>query len=294
VVLGSAAVAACGGGSSSSSTTVAGPSSSTSSSSSTTSTTAGPPATGPATARLALAGDAALTGSLTQPSVSCSFPGFDGLSITVLAQTIAPNVSTFIIVTGATVHVRVASGSGKTYLERAFDGTGVSGYDPARGARLDTKLTESVASKGAHAGTLPAATSLNGDISCGAQKPGSSTLVLSGETGGGALTGTPDPVRVSCFTTASGKGASVVGIVNVGSKRALAFISGQPDSFTVLLETKGATTTRFFRGQGAGISTPTAQGVHISGDAHEQNVAGGVAHTLHVAGDAVCGSTVGH
>jgi hypothetical protein len=35
---------------------------------------------------------------------------FDGLTITVFAQTIAPNVSTFIIVTGATVHVRVASG----------------------------------------------------------------------------------------------------------------------------------------------------------------------------------------
>lgn len=50
---------------------------------------------GPSTATLSFAGDQAVTGPLTAPSLACSFPTLGGPTITVLAGTVAPNVSTF-------------------------------------------------------------------------------------------------------------------------------------------------------------------------------------------------------
>ncbi len=280
------ALASCGGGSSSSSSTSAAPTS-------TPSTTAVSTATGPATAQLTFAGDQALAGALTKPTISCSFPGFDSLAINVFAHTIDPNISTLIVVTSSAVHVRIDSGSGASYHERDFSGTGVSGYDPAGGAHVDSSLSETAGSTGTTAGTLAAVEAINGDIGCGAQRPGSSTIVLSGDTGSGSVTGTLNPVRVACFTSSTGTlDATAIGIANVGTARALTFVTGQPDSFTVSFAIQGGP-TRVFRATGAGSSVPTAQGMHVSGDTVEQGAAAGTAHTVHVEGDAVCGSTIG-
>jgi hypothetical protein len=231
-----------------------------------------------------------LAGPLTPTSISCAFPGLDGSTITVLARTVDPNAQTFIIVTGAAVRVRVASGSGKTYLERDFDGKGVSSYDAARGGHLDAALHESVVAKGG-AKTLPAAMSIKGDIHCGGQTPGSSTIVLSGETGIGAIGGTLSSVRVRCATDTRGKVVTAVGIAKVGAKRALVFVDGQPNAFTLVVEPAGATTALVFKSSGNTAATTTGRSMHVSGNATDQPVAGQRAHTVHAAGDAVCGAS---
>ena len=277
------AMVSCGGGSSKSAVTTSTPTSGA------TPTTA-ELGTGPATATLTMGGDKVLAGPLTPTSISCGFPGLDGSTITVLARTVDPNAQTFIIVTGAAVHVRVASGSGTTYLERNFNGKGVSGYDAARGAHLDVALQESVVAKG-RAKTLPAATSIKGDVHCGGQRPGSSTIVLSGETGIGAISGTLSSVRVTCATDTLGKVVTAVGIAKVGAGRALVFVDGQPNAFTLVVEPAGATTALVFKSSGSTAATTTGRGMHVSGNAIEQPVAGKSAHTVHAAGDAVCGAS---
>jgi hypothetical protein len=41
------------------------------------------------------------------------------------------------------------------------------------------------------------------------------------------------------------------------------------------------------------VATLTATGAHVDGDAVEQNVTkGSTAHTIHVSGDVICGTTV--
>jgi hypothetical protein len=185
------------------------------------------------------------------------------------------------------VRMRVASGSGSTYRQREFDGTGVTGFDGARGAQIDSTLHENKAAAYSP-GTLPAATSIKGDIYCGGQRPGSSTILVSGDTGEGVVSGGLDPVRVQCHTSTLGKTVNAVGILKLGTKRVLVFVNGQPGSFMVLISPPGGTTKNFKSASGTATTTDT--GMHVSGDVVEQ-VAAGTAHTVHAAGDAVCGAT---
>jgi hypothetical protein len=231
-------------------------------------------------------------GRRVDPDVDLLFvPRFDGPKITVLANTVDAGAGTFMIVSGTAVHVRVSSGSGKSYLERDFDGKGVSRFDAARGARLDAVLRESGVASGASK-TLPVATSIKGDIGCGGQRPGSSTIALSGDTGRGAISGTLASVRVTCATDTLGKIVTAVGIAHVGAQRAVVFVDGQPNAFTIYVEPAGET-AQVFKSSGGTAATTTGQGMHVSADAVEQVAAGRTAHTVHASGDAVCGVT-GH
>lgn len=138
------------------------------------------PSKGPATATFTFSGAKGLAGAATKPAIRCGEPSFDGLSIDVFAQPADPAVLDRIVVTAGTVTVRVAAGAGATYTERDFEGTGVTGFDPATGAQIDTKLSETTAA-GLHHGTLGAVTSLKGTIDCGGQTAGTSTLTLIGD-----------------------------------------------------------------------------------------------------------------
>jgi len=60
-------------------------------------------------------------------------------------------------------------------------------------------------------------------VAC-AGTPGSSTIVLSGTTALGAISGKQNPVRVGCITNAQGHFVNAVGIVKVGASRALVFV----------------------------------------------------------------------
>jgi hypothetical protein len=215
-------------------------------------------------------------------------PSTDGLQISVLARPVDPNLSVYIFITAGKLTVRFDSGAGATYTERDFAGTGVTGFDPAKGAQIDTTLTE-VPTTGAH-GSLGILTSIRGTVDCGSQLPGSSTLVLSGPTAKGTLAGGIDPVNVECVTDTYGSRVQIIGIAQVGSTPTLAVISISSGAFTVSLSGDG-----FFRSGSTASVKLTPTGGEVDGDMTEQQAAGttSAAHTIHMTGSATCGTRIG-
>jgi hypothetical protein len=248
------------------------------------------PTKGPATQNLTIAGPAGASGAVSLAAIRCNLPptdGTSGLQISVLGRPTDPNLSVYIFVSPGNVTVRYDSGSGATYVERDFAGTSVTGFDAATGAQIDSPLTE-VLNKDAH-GTLGVLTSISGSIDCGNQLPGSSTLTFSGPTLKGALSGGLSLANVECVTNSFGQSVSVLGMVTVGTTPTAMVMSISPGTFTVYPVGAG-----FYRNTATAVATLTATGAHIDGDGLEQNVAkGATAHTIHVTGDVVCGTTIG-
>ena len=244
------------------------------------------PTKGPATQHLTLTGPAGAAGAVTNAGIRCNLPSTDGLQISVLGQPTDPNLSVYIFVQPGKLSVRYDSGSGPTYVERDFAGTGVTSFDAATGAQIDAQLTE-VPNQDAH-GTLGVLTAISGSIDCGNQTPGSSTLAFSGPTPKGTISGGLDPVNVECVTNTYGKSVSVFGIAQVGSTPTFLVVSISPGTLSISASGDG-----FFRNSATTVATLTATGAHVDGDAVEQNVTkGSTAHTIHVSGDVICGTTV--
>jgi hypothetical protein len=259
-----------------------------------------PPATalGPATATLTFTGDPGLAGPATKAQVSCNFPKPDGsLTIFVLDQPSEPAAVFNMHVSAGKVSVGVYSGSGTGFRGRNFQGSGVTGFDAAKGARIDSTLTE-VTGSGDNPGPLGAITSIKGVIDCGSQTPGTSTITLSGDTAEGSVNGGLHPFRAECDTSASiGNRVFLVGAGRVGSAKALFEITFATDAITIfefVVGTPGA--SHSYAVKGAGVATLTANGAHVAGDAVEQAPTSGsaqaAAHTLHVVGSVTCGTTV--
>jgi hypothetical protein len=270
---------ACSNGSDSSDTTVTPPRS-------TTTTTEARPASEPPTASIELTGDAGLSGAAGNPSVRCNFPDLEGLSIAVLAE--APDASTLIRVRllPEKVTVVLSSGSGADYHERSFEGTGVTTFDAAQGAAFDSELTETAAAAGATPGDLGALTSIEGTVACGDQTPGTSTVTITGDTAEGSLNAAVlDPVRVECTGSPDGDEVVVLGLVTVGSTRALVKIGLSSDGSIALDETL-ANGSHSFRAPGSWTST--SDGGEVRADVVEQEAT--PARTLHVEGEVSCGS----
>ena len=246
------------------------------------------PTKGPASESLGVVGPAGATGGVTNAAVRCNFPAADGSTyINVIGQPVDPNLSVYINVSAGLVNVRFDSGSGATYVERDFTGTGVTNFDAAKGATIDTKLAE-VGTSGAP-GSLGVLTSLSGTIDCGNQLPGSSTLLLSGATPKGALGGGLSPVNAECVTNTFGKSVSLIGVAQVGSTPTLAVISISPGTASVSLSGDG-----FFRNTATAVATLTPTGAHVDADLVDQNPAKGTkATTIHMSGDVTCGTTTG-
>jgi hypothetical protein len=244
------------------------------------------PTKGPATQELTLAGPTGAAVPVTGAGIRCNLPSADVPQISVLARPSDPNLSVYIFVQSGKVSVRYDSGSGSTYIERDFAGTGVTNFDAAKGATIDSALTE-IPNNDAH-GSLGVLTSISGTIDCGNQMPGSSTLTFSGLTPTGALGGGLDPVNVECLTNSNGPSVSILGVFEVGSTPADVVMSVSPGTFTVYSVGAG-----FYRNTGTAVVTLTATGAHVDGDGIEQNLAAGAkAHTIHVSGDVICGTTV--
>jgi len=292
-----ALLGACGGSSSSTTTTTPGTSSTPGSSTpaSTSPTTDVPPSTtapGPATAAFLFSGSGHLDGALNQPAVSCSFPWPTGPSITVGGNTNQTGVGTFVIITSRGVVVRIASGSGTTYLQREFSGGGVSGFNPSRGAELNSTLIETVPATGA-ATALPAATKITGSVNCNGQTPGTSAITINGMSSLGAVNGTLSEARVTCSHYSSiGDSVSAVGVVQVGGQRAILFVNSAQGKAMIVLEQ--GNTAYIFNSKIAGTATVTTRGVAVSGTVIEQPISGHPAPTaadqLQVSGSATCGS----
>src|SRR5215475_5828305 len=94
----------------------------------------------PSDTSLSFSGDSGLDGGLSKAEITCSFPDVEGLRISIFAQAPDSRFSYRIAVGAERVLVHVDSGSGPTFRERNFEGTGVSGFDAARGAHVDAKL----------------------------------------------------------------------------------------------------------------------------------------------------------
>ena len=269
------AVAACGGGSSSSGTT-------------TTTTTAVPK--GPPTAAINVTGDAGLTGDLSKISVSCGGPGLDGSSITLgsLAPGQQDPAAPFftIFLTAGKVFVRVSTGSGTDFQVREFTGTGVSGFDAATGAKVDSPLSETTPA-GSNKGTIGAVSAVKGSVDCGNFTPGTSSVKITGTTADGAVDASLDPALVTCTTNQQGNFVVVRSVVSIGSTKALFFVTTQPDGALSVFETVQPSVQHQYLAL-AGAGSPRTDGVTIKGDAVEQNAT--PPHTIHIEGDATCGT----
>jgi hypothetical protein len=242
--------------------------------------------TASSTARISLTGDVGLTGVATDPSVRCNFPDLEGLGIAVLAHPPDSALLARIRLAPSTVKVVVSSGSGPDYHERAFEGTGVTSFDAAKGAVVDSTLTETAARAGSTSGSLGAMTGIKGSVECGDQTAGTSTVTITGDTAEGALAGAVlDPVRVECAESPDGDEVIALGLMQVGSVKALVKLGLTSDGAVTVDETLPSVSHRFMA---SGSSTITSTGAHVRADVIEQEVAT-PAPTLHVEGDLSCG-----
>ncbi|MEY2433423.1 MAG: hypothetical protein QOC92_3148 [Acidimicrobiaceae bacterium] len=240
-----------------------------------------------ATAQFAFTSDNGLAGAASNLTVRCGFPDFAGPSIAVLARAPDAAVQFRVGITAGKVSVRLGSGSGADYHERAFEGPGVKGFDSTGGAQIDSLLTDAAASPGSTTGALGAVTSIKGSVDCVGQDPGSSTITVTGETAEGPLIAARlEQVRAECFNP--GDEVVVLGILNLGFTKAFVEYGLRPDGIDVVETLQAGGEHRYH--SPAGTATLTGQGAHASGDAVEQDAA--PPHTLHVEGDAVCGTPI--
>jgi hypothetical protein len=238
------------------------------------------------TARISLTGDVGLSGAATDPSVRCNFPDLEGLSIAVLAHPPDSALLARIRLAPSTVKVVVSSGSGPDYRERAFEGTGVTSFDAARGAVVDSTLTETAARAGSTSGSLGAVTGIKGSVECGDQTAGTSTVTITGHTAEGALAGAVlDPVRVECAESPDGDEVIALGLMQVGSVKALVKLGLTSDGAVTVDETLPSVSHRYMAG---GSTTITSSGARVRADVVEQEVAT-PAPMLHVEGNLSCG-----
>jgi hypothetical protein len=264
-------------------------SSSSSKPSSTSTFAAAPAAKGPAVAHVSFAGSQGAAGPVTKIAVSCFFPGYDGPTINLFGSPAKAGQSTMINVSAGTIHIRLDEGSGSTYHQRDFDGTGVTGFDATRGAQIDSTVTEVASGGTGGAGDLGAITSIKGTVGCGAQTPGSSTIKITGDAGNGPITAPPSQVRVACNSGPQGKSVIILALAKAATTPTFLVIDGRVDTFTVSVSTKAAF-TGFFTAKGKGVSTPTSHNLHVDGDATLAGANSSAARTLHLVGDATCGT----
>lgn len=239
---------------------------------------------GPAAVAFTFNGTDGLTGNVSTASfIRCDVPSTSGTSIDALVSTGEAQVYALVTVEGSTLTVSLRSGSGSSYTERDFTGT-VTGVDPATGGTFSASL--SAVASSAPAGNVGSLTSMNGTFSCGGQTRGSSTLMFTGSTSHGAISGGLNPARVECDTSSAGNSVSAIGVLRVGGLPGNAFFTVGSSTVTVFATLAG----------GAQLSLTGAPGSATmvgAGGAHVQATladAGHAAETVTVAGDLTCGS----
>lgn len=248
------------------------------------------PSKGPATAQFSLVGTAGLTGPVTTQEITCGGPTLDGPQIFFLGRSGANGPQVVIFILAAHIEVRVATGSADTLRLRNFVGTGVTSFDAASGARLDSPLTETTDAATATTG-IGALTSISGTVDCGNQQAGSSTLIVSGLTTFGQLSGSLTSIHVTCTVTASGTYVGTQGLMTAGSTPVLVFITASTGLLQVAVEIRGS--GEFFSSKGSGLVALETNGAQMSGSVEvEQAGATPSPHMVHVAGESICGTTI--
>jgi hypothetical protein len=246
---------------------------------------------GPPSAQFTTTGTGGLSGSLAVGSVTCSLPGFTGPAILLFTTPQATGVSVRIDLLPGNVTVTADAGSGAQFVARSFTGSGITGFDAAHGAQINSSLTETAS--GSPPGSIGTVASIQGSVSCNNQQPGSSTVRLAGSTATGILNGGINPVRVNCTPNV---GALSIGLTMAGTTPELVDMFGGTQNGTpavsLLLIPKGATTAQHFTATGAGVTTMSSTSVHFNADVVEDSTPGGTPHTVHISGDVTCGSSV--
>jgi hypothetical protein len=235
----------------------------------------------PASASLSLTGG--LTGLLAGLQVTCDEPSLGGLVISLFGQTATPNVYTTITLASGNLLVTLDAGSGTTFTARTFKGAGVTDFDAAKGAQIDSSLAE-VAS-GSNPGTLPAVSAVKGSVDCGSQVPGSSTLTVAGNVPEGALSGLIDPIRVDCNPNAKPATVHAIGLVKVGTTPVVLVLQATAAGFSAFVVPTATTKQHFFTTSDPTAATISPTGGHVAGSATES----GTTNTIQLSGDLVCG-----
>lgn len=246
------------------------------------------PSKGPATAQMALVGTGGLTGPVTTQQLVCDEPSLSGPQIFFLGQ--AGTTAVVLFIQAGHVEVRVATGSAATLRLRSFTGTGVTGFDAASGAQIDTPLTETTAA-GSAIGNLGALTSITASIDCGDEQPGTADLQVSGSSKLGPLAGSLSNAHVTCTVQGSDTYVTTTGLTTAGSTPVLLFVNAHTDSLQVIVET--GSTAMVYNATGAGLVSLVGNGAHEAGDLPEAVTAGATPspNVLHVVGDVTCGTT---
>jgi hypothetical protein len=235
----------------------------------------------PASATVTFMG--AVRGVTAGMAVNCNTPAVDGLVISLFGATTTKDVYTTIRLSAQKVTVTLDAGSGSTFSARSFAGTGVTAFDPAKGAQIDSQLAEVASS--AKPGTIPTISSIKGTVDCGNQVPGSSTVTLSGTSADGALSGPIDPVRVDCNPHATPPSVHAIGVIKLGSMRVILVFQATTAGFTAFVPPTTTSRQHFFMTTDATSAAISPTGAHVSGTAMEA----GTTNTVTVSGDLVCG-----
>jgi hypothetical protein len=239
-------------------------------------------------ATITLKGDAAIAGSVADPIVNCSFPTLDGVRITAFGQPRDPAATVTLSIAPKAVTVTVQSGTGPGSHERTFTGSGVTGFNATHGATVDAPLHETTR-RGVTPGAIGALNHVEGQVDCGSQNAGTSTVTVAGRTSAGTLNGPLESVRVACFVNGDDNYVVVRGIGKVGTKRAEVFVTLQPARFIVGVTPAGGKALAFSSDPYA-TSLPTDVGATVKGDAVEGNGPATGGPSLHVEGGAKCGN----
>jgi hypothetical protein len=251
--------------------------------SSTTATVAPAPSASlpPASATVTFTG--AVSGMAPGPSVGCNSPAISGLAIVLFGATATKDLYSTITISAQKVTVTLDAGGGATFSARSFAGTGVTGFDAAKGAVIDSPLTEVPSSS--RPGTIPAISAIKGTIDCGNQVPGSSSVTISGSAPEGALSGPIDPVRVDCNPHATPATVHATGIIKLGTMPVILVFQATGTGFTAFVPPTTTSTQHFFMTTDPTTATISASGAHIAGTATEA----GTTNSVTVNGDLVCG-----
>jgi hypothetical protein len=238
-------------------------------------------------ASLTLEGDPDLAGIATG-EVTCSFPGLDGLGISVFARAPGSTVSYRVTITADEVFIHVDANEGTTFRERNFRGPAAVGFDAAKGVQVDVHLTEAEPTLGIEPGEIGTLTAVRGSILCGSQTPGSSTITVTGDGPLGRYNASPlNPVLVECYF--ADHQITVIGIADVSGAKALLMVSLGPDGLLNSEEVARGTAPRYYASVSS-AATLTSNGGHADGDVVERDAA--TAHILHIAGTATCGTPI--
>ncbi|HEX4578421.1 MAG TPA: hypothetical protein VH498_00315 [Candidatus Dormibacteraeota bacterium] len=244
---------------------------------------------GPPSVTASLSGDARITGALTTGAndfVNCEEPSLVGEAIYAFQGTADPAVGTLLTIRDGHIAVRLGSGSGSSYTERDFIGTGVTSFGAASGAQFSSSLTE-VTPAAQKKGTIESISSISGSVSCGTFAPGGGTVSVVGDTGNGMISGSLTSIRVVCLAPSSGRTAVVRGLTHVGSTPAIVEIGGGTGGNPLVVgESTASASNQFSSTATTGLLTFGANSVTYH--ATVTDTAG--THSVMVSGTATCGT----